>query len=49
VRRGDQLIAFLIQYGAPLRFGFVLAESLGAPFSSVPILLARGALIGAGT
>lgn len=43
-----QVVSFLVLYGAPLLFACVLAENLGAPIPSIPMLLAMGALIGAG-
>jgi membrane protein DedA with SNARE-associated domain len=39
---------FLLRHGYPLLFAMVLAEQLGAPIPSAPILLAMGALIGDG-
>lgn len=39
---------FLLRHGYPLLFAMVLAEQLGAPIPSGPILLAMGALIGDG-
>jgi membrane protein DedA with SNARE-associated domain len=39
---------FLLRHGYPLLFAAVLAEQLGAPLPSGPILLAMGALIGTG-
>ena len=39
---------FLLRHGYPLLFAMVLAEQLGAPIPSAPILLAMGALIGTG-
>jgi membrane protein DedA with SNARE-associated domain len=39
---------FLLRHGYPLLFAAVLAEQLGAPLPSAPILLAMGALIGTG-
>src|ERR1700746_897001 len=41
-------IGFLLRHGYPLLFAFVLAEQLGAPVPSAPVLLAMGALIGTG-
>jgi membrane protein DedA with SNARE-associated domain len=41
-------IGFLLRHGYPLLFAFVLAEQLGAPIPSAPVLLAMGALIGTG-
>lgn len=39
---------FLLRHGYPVLFAAVLAEQLGAPLPSGPILLAMGALIGTG-
>src|SRR5580704_16117815 len=39
---------FLLRHGYPLLFAMVLAEQLGLPIPSGPILLAMGALIGDG-
>jgi membrane protein DedA with SNARE-associated domain len=39
---------FLLRHGYPLLFAAVLAEQLGAPIPSGPVLLAMGALIGTG-
>ena len=41
--------AFVSQYGEILLFAVVLAEQLGLPLPAVPVLLAAGALAGAGT
>src|ERR1700729_4008949 len=41
-----QTLEFLIRHGTWVLFTWVLAEQLGAPLPSVPILLATGALIG---
>jgi membrane protein DedA with SNARE-associated domain len=43
-----QSMEFLLRHGYPLLFAAVLAEQLGAPIPSAPILLAMGALIGTG-
>jgi membrane protein DedA with SNARE-associated domain len=43
-----ETLEFLIRHGYWVLFGWVLAEQLGAPVPSVPILLAMGALIGLG-
>lgn len=43
-----ETLEFLIRHGAWVLFTWVLAEQLGAPFPSLPILLAMGALIGFG-
>jgi len=42
-------IEFLIRHGYLLLFAMVLAEQLGVPIPSIPVLLAMGALIGLGT
>jgi membrane protein DedA with SNARE-associated domain/rhodanese-related sulfurtransferase len=39
-------IEFLVRYGYVLLFGWVLAEQLGLPMPSAPLLLAAGALAG---
>ena len=44
----DDLTQFLIHYGELLLFVFVLAEQAGLPIPAVPVLLAAGALAGAG-
>jgi membrane protein DedA with SNARE-associated domain len=44
----QQSMEFLLRHGYPLLFAMVLAEQLGAPIPSAPILLAMGALIGTG-
>jgi membrane protein DedA with SNARE-associated domain len=41
-----ETLEFLIRHGSWVLFTWVLAEQLGAPLPSVPILLATGALIG---
>jgi membrane protein DedA with SNARE-associated domain len=41
-----QTLEFLIRHGSWVLFTWVLAEQLGAPVPSLPILLATGALIG---
>ena len=41
-----QSMEFLLRHGYPLLFAMVLAEQLGAPIPSAPVLLAMGALIG---
>ncbi|MGI9102695.1 MAG: VTT domain-containing protein [Terriglobales bacterium] len=43
-----ETIDFLLQHGYVLVFGWVLAEQLGLPIPSLPMLLAAGALAGAG-
>jgi len=40
-------VEFLFRYGYVLLFGWVLAEQLGLPLPSAPLLLAAGALAGA--
>ena len=40
--------AFISQYGEILLFAVVFAEQVGLPLPAVPILLAAGALAGAG-
>ncbi|MBI3697689.1 MAG: VTT domain-containing protein [Acidobacteria bacterium] len=44
----DQAIQFLLRHGYAALFVFVLAEQIGLPIPAVPILLAVGALAGAG-
>lgn len=41
-------VEFLVRYGYLLLFGWVLAEQLGLPLPSAPLLLAAGALAGRG-
>ena len=41
-------VEFLLQHGYTLLFAFVLAEQLGLPIPSTPMLLAAGALAGLG-
>ncbi len=43
-----ETIDFLIEHGYTLMFAWVLAEQLGLPVPSLPLLLAAGALAGAG-
>ena len=43
-----QPMEFLLRHGYPLLFAMVLAEQLGVPIPSTPVLLAMGALIGTG-
>jgi membrane protein DedA with SNARE-associated domain len=43
-----ETIDFLIEHGYTLLFAWVLAEQLGLPIPSFPLLLAAGALAGAG-
>lgn len=42
----SSIIEFLFRYGYVLLFGWVLAEQLGLPLPSAPLLLAAGALAG---
>ncbi len=44
----NQAFAFLLQHGYWVVFGFVLAEQMGLPVPAAPVLLAMGALAGAG-
>ena len=44
----DDLTQFLIHYGELVLFVVVLAEQVGLPIPAVPVLLAAGALAGAG-
>ena len=41
-----QTLEFLLRHGYWVLFAWVLAEQLGLPVPSLPILLAMGALIG---
>jgi membrane protein DedA with SNARE-associated domain len=41
-----EIIGFLLKHGYSLLFGWVLAEQLGLPIPSAPVLLAAGALSG---
>jgi membrane protein DedA with SNARE-associated domain len=43
-----RILDFLLRHGYWILFGMVLAEQLGAPLPAIPVLLAMGALIGAG-
>ena len=43
-----ETINFLIEHGYTLLFAWVLAEQLGLPIPALPLLLAAGALAGAG-
>ena len=43
-----ETVNFLIEHGYTLLFAWVLAEQLGLPIPSLPLLLAAGALAGAG-
>lgn len=42
----NSILEFLVRYGYLLLFGWVLAEQLGLPLPSAPLLLAAGALAG---
>ncbi len=44
----SETIGFLIRHGYALLFGWLLAEQLGLPLPAIPLLLAAGALAGAG-
>ncbi|HXF93635.1 MAG TPA: DedA family protein/thiosulfate sulfurtransferase GlpE [Nitrospiraceae bacterium] len=44
----DEVSAFLIQYGWIVLFSVVFAEQIGLPLPAIPVLLAAGALAGAG-
>jgi membrane protein DedA with SNARE-associated domain len=44
----SETVNFLIEHGYTLLFAWVLAEQLGLPIPSLPLLLAAGALAGAG-
>lgn len=44
----NEPIEFLTRYGYAVVFGWVLAEQIGLPIPAVPVLLAAGALAGAG-
>ena len=44
----NETVEFLLRHGYTLLFGFVLAEQLGLPIPSTPMLLAAGALAGLG-
>jgi len=41
-------VDFLLRHGYSVVFAFVLAEQIGLPLPATPILLAMGALAGAG-
>ena len=41
-------VDFLLRHGYSVVFAFVLAEQIGLPIPATPILLAMGALAGAG-
>ena len=42
----NEIVQFVIQHGYGVLFGWVLAEQLGLPIPSMPILLAAGAVAG---
>ena len=44
----NEMGEFLVCYGGPLLFAAMFAEQLGLPIPATPVLLAAGALIGAG-
>jgi membrane protein DedA with SNARE-associated domain len=44
----DKIIPFLIQHGYTVLFLWVLAETMGLPLPSAPLLITMGALAGAG-
>src|SRR2546425_846428 len=44
----NETIQFLLRHGYSVVFGFVFAEQLGLPIPAIPVLLAMGALVGAG-
>lgn len=44
----NQVLAFLLRHGYWVVFAFVLAEQIGLPLPSTPVLLAMGALAGLG-
>jgi membrane protein DedA with SNARE-associated domain len=44
----NQALSFLLQHGYWVVFAFVLAEQIGLPVPAAPVLLAMGALAGAG-
>ncbi|HLE04701.1 MAG TPA: DedA family protein, partial [Anaerolineales bacterium] len=44
----NEAFQFLLRYGYAVLFGFVFAEQLGLPIPAIPVLLAMGALVGAG-
>src|ERR1700730_5988519 len=44
----DQIVAFLLRHGYAVIFAAVLAEQIGLPIPSTPVLLAMGALAGDG-
>jgi membrane protein DedA with SNARE-associated domain len=46
--RLEQAVEFLIKHGYTLLFAWVLLEQMGLPIPAIPLLLAAGALAGAG-
>ena len=44
----EEVNAFLVQYGLIVLFSVVFAEQIGLPLPAIPLLLAAGALAGAG-
>jgi membrane protein DedA with SNARE-associated domain/rhodanese-related sulfurtransferase len=44
----EEVSAFLVQYGSLVLFSVVFAEQIGLPLPAIPVLLAAGALAGAG-
>ena len=44
----NEAFEFLLRHGYAVLFGFVFAEQLGLPIPAIPVLLAMGALVGAG-
>jgi membrane protein DedA with SNARE-associated domain len=44
----NSTLEFLVRHGYVLLLGWVFVEQLGLPIPSVPLLLAAGALAGAG-
>jgi membrane protein DedA with SNARE-associated domain len=44
----SESLEFLVRHGYAVVFGFVLAEQIGLPIPAIPVLLAAGALAGAG-
>ena len=44
----NETFEFLLRHGYAVLFGFVFAEQLGLPIPAIPVLLAMGALVGAG-
>ncbi len=44
----DDVFGFLVRHGYAVLFGWVVAEQIGFPLPAIPLLLAAGALAGAG-